>query len=225
MSEDTKVQIDIECPFCHSHITLRKKKDLEEKVFGCPHCHETLNVLFHVEEIPQTYEIISDEEVKEKKQKTIYKKSSSNGDVKYEVNSSGNKSGESDYHNDLYNDDKKSNQKPKRHFKGHVFLTHIRWFGLYKQKYPLYEGKTTVGRYDLESPSDIAIKGDGTMSRQSVVITIEDEDGDFVFKLKVMNTTNAVKVNNIQIKEGRSVYLEFGDIIVMGNTKLKFDNQ
>lgn len=224
MSEDTKVQIDIECPFCHSHITLRKKKDLEEKVFDCPHCHKTLNVLFHVEETPQTYEIISDEEAIEKKKKTIYKKNNSNCESKHKVEAHGNKGGESNHHYDLYEDDNKAGQKPKRHFRGHVFLTHIKWFGLIKQKYPLYDGKTIIGRYDLESPSDIAIKGDSTMSRQSVAISIEDEDGDFVFKLKVMNATNPVKVNSIQIKEGRSTYIEFGDIIVMGNTKFKFDN-
>lgn len=210
MSEDTKVQIDIECPFCHSQITLRKKKDLDEKVFDCPHCHKTLNVLFHVEETPQTYEIISDEEAIEKKKKTIYKNNNTNC--------------ESNQHYDLYEDDNKAEQKPKRRFRGHVFLTHIKWFGLIKQKYPLYDGKTIIGRYDLESQSDIAIKGDSTMSRQSVAISIEDENGVFVFKLKVMNATNAVKVNNIQIKEGRSTYLEFGDIIVMGNSKFKFDN-
>jgi hypothetical protein len=225
MSEDTKVQIDIRCPFCSSHITLRKKKNLKEKAFACPRCHKTINALFHVEEHPQTCEIISDEEAKEKKNKTIYKTANSKEESKPKPEAHGASDDEPNYHYDIYNDDKKVEQRPKRRFRGRVFLTHIRFFGLIKHKYPLYDEKTIIGRYDLELPSDIAIKGDSTMSRQSVAITIEDEYGEFVFKLKVMNATNVVKVNNVQIKEGHSTYLEFGDTIVMGNSTFVFDKQ
>ena len=115
--------------------------------------------------------------------------------------------------------------RPKRQIRGRAFLTHIRWLGLYNQKYPLYGGKTIVGRYDEENQSDIAIKGDIMMSRRSIAISIEDEDGEFVFKLKVLRAANPVKVNDIQIKEGHTTYIENGDIILLGKSKFKFENQ
>lgn len=92
------------------------------------------------------------------------------------------------------------------------------------QKFQLYEGTTTVGRFDEDTPSDISIRGDETMSRRSIAIIIEEEDGIFDFKLRVLNATNKVKVNDKMIKEGAEVYLEFGDLIMLGNSKFKFDN-
>ena len=89
----------------------------------------------------------------------------------------------------------------------------------------MYGGKTIVGRYDEENQSDIAIKGDIMMSRRSIAISIEDEDGEFVFKLKVLRAANPVKVNDIQIKEGHTTYIENGDIILLGKSKFKFENQ
>ena len=65
---------------------------------------------------------------------------------------------------------------------------------------------------------------DETMSRRSIAIIIEEEDGIFDFKLRVLNATNKVKVNDKIIKEGAEVYLEFGDLIMLGNSKFKFDN-
>ena len=68
------------------------------------------------------------------------------------------------------------------------------------------------------------IRGDETMSRKSIAIIIEEEDGIFDYKLKVLNATNKVKVNDQRVKEGAEVYLDFGDIIMLGNSKFKFDN-
>lgn len=223
MPIETKVQMDIICPYCKGQITICKKRDTVEKSFACPACHKLLHVLFHVNETPQTYEFLKDDEDTDlsldKKKKTVYKKNI-NGASFHE---NGNK-----YHDNYDENDDEDEvvpRKRKRHFRGHVYLTHIKWFGLNNEKYPLSEGKTIIGRYDPESPSDISIKGDSTMSRQSAAIVIEDEEGEFTFKLKVLSATNAVKVNDVQIKEGHSTYLEFGDIIIMGNTKFKFDNQ
>ena len=53
---------------------------------------------------------------------------------------------------------------------------------------------------------------------------IEEEDGVFDYKLKVLNALNKVKVNDQRVKEGAEVYLDFGDIIMLGNSKFKFDN-
>lgn len=98
------------------------------------------------------------------------------------------------------------------------------WFGLRNQKYQLFEGTTTIGRYDEIDISDIMIRGDETMSRKSAAIIIEEEDGIYDYKLRVLNATNKVTVNNQRIKEGSETYLDFGDIIILGNSKFKFDN-
>lgn len=98
------------------------------------------------------------------------------------------------------------------------------WFGLRNQKYQLFEGTTTIGRYDEIDISDIMIRGDETMSRKSAAIIIEEEDGIYDYKLKVLNATNKVTVNNQRIKEGSETCLDFGDIIILGNSKFKFDN-
>lgn len=62
------------------------------------------------------------------------------------------------------------------------------------------------------------------MSRKSVAISIEEVDGIFDYKLKVLHATNKVKVNDKRIKEGAETFLDFGDIIMLGNSKFKFDN-
>ncbi len=54
------------------------------------------------------------------------------------------------------------------------------------------------------------------MSRKSAAIIIEEEDGIYDYKLKVLNATNKVTVNNQRIKEGSETYLDFGDIIILG---------
>ena len=46
----------------------------------------------------------------------------------------------------------------------------------------------------------------------------------FDYKLKVLHATNKVKVNDKRIKEGAETFLDFGDIIMLGNSKFKFDN-
>ena len=171
MSVETKVQMEIICPFCKGQITICKKRETIEKSFACPACHKLLHVLFHVNENPQTYDFIQDNEdaeaALEKKKKTVYKKNVT-GDDSYE------KVKKRQVYYDDTEEDVEAPPKRKRHFRGHVYLTHIKWFGLNNEKYPLSEGKTIIGRYDPESPSDISIKGDSTMSRQSVAIMIDE---------------------------------------------------
>ena len=127
-------------------------------------------------------------------------------------------------YNDIDDEDDDFFPKKRHRLRERIFLTHITWFGLRNQKFQLYEGTTTVGRFDEDTPSDISIRGDETMSRRSIAIIIEEEDGIFDFKLRVLNATNKVKVNDKMIKEGAEVYLEFGDLIMLGNSKFKFDN-
>ena len=78
---------------------------------------------------------------------------------------------------------------------------------LLNKDFPLREGRNIIGREDASAPSDISIKGDKTMSRRSVQID--------------MNTTE----NGSVLMNGESVSLNFGDTIVMGTTKFRFDRQ
>ena len=215
---------------------MKKKVEVTSKTLTCPNncCGKELKLVFDVTKDPQTYQVITGEQKSDipSKNKTIYKKKNDFGE---DVNAGTHKKetiyGKKDKHktpHNVYNDidDEEDDIFPKkRHrLRERVFLTHITWFGLRNQKFQLYEGTTTVGRFDEDTPSDISIRGDETMSRRSIAIIIEEEDGIFDFKLRVLNATNKVKVNDKIIKEGAEVYLEFGDLIMLGNSKFKFDN-
>lgn len=230
---DTKVVIEVICPHCHSKLMMKKKIEVSSKIVKCIGCGQDLHIIFDVSKSPQTYQIIEEsiEDNGKKKGDTIYKKNVDSADE-----SNVNQKKKTIYwkkkHNTSHNayndieDDEEEEIKPKkrRRLRERIYLTHITWFGLRNQRFQLYEGTTTIGRYDEDDTSDIMIRGDDTMSRKSVAIIIEEEDGVFEYKLKVLNATNKVKVNDRRVKEGTEVYLDFGDIIMLGNSKFKFDN-
>ena len=87
----------------------------------------------------------------------------------------------------------------------------------------LSEGRNTIGRYDEDVNSDIAIKNDPSMSRRSVEIYVLHSMKGYEFKLTVLKATNPVLHNGHPIADGESVSLNFGDSIVMGKTKFRFD--
>ena len=233
---DTKVIIEVVCPHCHSKLMMKKKPEVTSKVVKCPGngCGKELHIVFDVTKDPQTYQII-DEKIEGKKKKkgdTIYGKSASS-EEEFDIGAGKKKTvyGKDKHktphnvYNDMDDDDEEEIKPKKKHrLRERIYLTHITWFGLRNQRFQLYEGTTTIGRYDEDDTSDIMIRGDETMSRRSVAIIIEEEDGIFDYKLKVLNATNKVKVNDQRVKEGSVVYLDFGDIIMLGNSKFKFDN-
>ena len=233
---DTKVIVEVICPYCQSKVMMKKKVEVSSLTFNCPEksCGKKLHVVFDVAKDPQTYEILDDSDVnaKKKKEETVYKKVKDSeedidiGAQKKKTIYEKNKHNTShNIYNDLDEDDDDEVKPKKRHrLRERIYLTHITWFGLKNQRFQLYEGTTTIGRYDEEDASDIMIRGDDTMSRKSVAIIIEEEDGVFDYKLKVLNALNKVKVNDQRVKEGAEVYLDFGDIIMLGNSKFKFDN-
>lgn len=91
------------------------------------------------------------------------------------------------------------------------------------KKYPLGNGLTTIGRYDDDRPSDISLKGDSFISRRSIEIDTRMSESGYTFKLTVMNATNAVLLNGAAMKPGDSVFLNFGDIITLGKTRIRFE--
>lgn len=96
------------------------------------------------------------------------------------------------------------------------------WRGLYNRKtYFLHEGDNYIGREDEEQPSEVSLK-DAYASRRSVKINVALGEKGNSYKLTVENATNPVLVNGAVQAVGNSVYLNFGDTIVLGNTTIIF---
>ena len=58
---------------------------------------------------------------------------------------------------------------------------------------------------------------------KSVEIEVKRTDRGYSFKLNVLKATNPVLHNNNPLLEGESVSLNFGDGIIMGQTRFRFD--
>lgn len=230
---ETKVVIDIFCIHCGSKIQIQKKVSQTQCKLLCPACKKGLHILFDTEQDPQTYSFLSvnpqasdskstkenvveeqplsEAEKKAKKDKTIYKKD------KKKAHSYEDIPGEED------EEERQHKNRPK--LRESLFLIRKKFLGLVAERYKLSEGQTIVGRDDDEAPSDISISGDDTISRRSISINIVPDDYGFDYILKVLNAANPVKVNGKQVRVGEKVYLDLGDIITIGHTNLKFDNQ
>ena len=178
MNEDIKIEVEVICPFCKSRIMLRKKKNVSTVRLNCPSCDKELSVSFDINVSPQTYKI-NEEDVKSKRGKTIYGKTTEKNDD-FEEDSSKtrmhrditrNSSGK--YHREEPEEAEETviQHKRKKPLREKIYLTQLKWFGIKDQKFSLFEGKTVIGRDDPEAPSDISISGDESMSRRSVLIT------------------------------------------------------
>lgn len=104
--------------------------------------------------------------------------------------------------------------------KGKLVLLRKGWMN---KDYPLGLGQNVVGRYDEEDMPDIAVKKDNTVSRRSVRITVEQTIKGYTFKLTVLKATNPVLHNNLPLSIGESISLNFGDTLILGKTKFRFE--
>lgn len=104
--------------------------------------------------------------------------------------------------------------------RGRLVLLRRGWLN---KNYPLGPGRHVVGRYDENEMPDIAVKNDSTVSRRSVRIDVTHESNGFIFKLTVLNATNPVLHNSNPLAKGEAVSLNFGDTIVLGKTKFRFE--
>lgn len=94
------------------------------------------------------------------------------------------------------------------------------WGRLFSNKhYPLKPGTHYIGRRNVAEPSDIQLD-DQFVSRRSVSIEVMPQGEGLTYKLVVLKATNPVLVNNVEILAGNSIYLNFGDTITMGKTRL-----
>lgn len=94
--------------------------------------------------------------------------------------------------------------------------------GWFNKDFALPIGKHVIGRYDKDFPSDISIKDDVTMSRRSVIIEVSQGEKGYSFKMTVLKATNPVLHNNRPLGEGECISLNYGDCIILGNTKFRF---
>ena len=85
--------------------------------------------------------------------------------------------------------------------------------------YPLSEGTVVIGRQDANVPSDISIKDDPYIS----IETMREPSGNCAFRLRVLKTTNPVKLNDMSLVAGSDTFLNFGDIITLGHTKFRLE--
>ena len=96
------------------------------------------------------------------------------------------------------------------------------WGGLFNRKtYTLHEGENYIGREDQDAPSDVSIKDDYA-SRRSVKIDVLPGNKGYSYKLTILKATNSILVNGQSLSTGNSLYLNYGDTIVLGNTTLIF---
>lgn len=94
--------------------------------------------------------------------------------------------------------------------------------GFLRKNFDLKVGSNIIGRRDADCHSDIEFD-DPTMSRRSANLVVSiNEKGGFFFELKVLNATNPVLVNGQEYHVDDSIYLNYGDTIVMGRTTIRF---
>lgn len=102
----------------------------------------------------------------------------------------------------------------------------LNWGGfLLKNKYQLTPGEHIIGRKDPVKKSSLMIN-DKYASSRSIridVIPVDENQSGFLYKLTVLKATNPVYHNNKELAEGSGLYLEYGDIIILGKTQLTFN--
>ena len=99
-----------------------------------------------------------------------------------------------------------------------IYKAKITWGGfLRKKEYELHIGENWIGRKDAELPSDIAVN-DSYMSRRSVCIEVISKQSEFFFKMTVRRATNTVRLNGKDLAEGQAIFLNYDDVITLGNT-------
>lgn len=101
-------------------------------------------------------------------------------------------------------------------------LVQIRGFLRTNVSHPLKMGDNIIGQYDLEKPSNIMIK-DNTISRQSVNIKVDYDEGTLDYRLCLLRSKNPVLLNGNPVQLGEERYLKFGDTIVLGQTNFRFE--
>lgn len=99
--------------------------------------------------------------------------------------------------------------------------------GLFRKNivHSLVTGENTIGRCDSAQPSQIMVRGDGSISRRSVSIQVKPQGDGKVYLLRVLKSANPVLLQGRVLAQGEEAYLNFGDIIQLGRTKFRFEKE
>ena len=83
----------------------------------------------------------------------------------------------------------------------------------------LHLGANTIGMFDPQSPSDIMIEGDRTISHRSVTIMVESVGRCYKYLLTVNRAKNPVCLMGKNLSEGTSLYIQPNQEFVLGKTR------
>lgn len=83
----------------------------------------------------------------------------------------------------------------------------------------LHLGANTIGMFDPQSPSDIMIEGDRTISHRSITITVESVGSSYKYLFTVNRSKNPVCLSGKPIAEGTSIYIQPNQEFVLGRTR------
>ena len=83
----------------------------------------------------------------------------------------------------------------------------------------LHLGANTIGMFDPQSPSDIMIEGDRTISHRSITITVESVGSSYKYLFTVNRSKNPVYLSGKPIAEGTSIYIQPNQEFVLGRTR------
>lgn len=97
------------------------------------------------------------------------------------------------------------------------------WGGIFNRKSFCINSvrEYSIGRTDDIERSDISIN-DEYASRRSAVIKVIPKAGSCMYQFTVKKASNPVLVNGKALESGESIYLNYGDTILMGETTLTF---
>lgn len=92
---------------------------------------------------------------------------------------------------------------------------------LLKKRFALRPGTYLIGRTDDREPSDVSLD-DKYASRRSLQIEVVTAAEGRLYRLTVNKAKNPVLLNGRELREHDAVFLNYGDIIKIGTTLLKF---
>lgn len=183
----------IVCPEC-SFSLVEKTSKIGNYKWVCPHCNTIVGFV-----------VVNLEQVEEQKEQP-------NQDASIE---------------DPVGSKEEKEESPKPHTKkidneNLCNLGELAWGGFFSRKhYPLRVGTIYIGRKDDGEPSDLQLE-DSYVSRRSALLEVLSSDKGFLFKLTVKHASNPVYVNSSEISVGNSIYLNYGDVLIFGKTKMTF---
>lgn len=182
----------IVCPEC-SFCLVEKTSKIGNYKWVCPHCNTIVGFV-----------VVNPEQVEEQKEQL-----NQDASIEEPVGSK---------------EAKEESSKPhtKKIYENLCNLGELTWGGFFSRKhYPLRVGSIYIGRKDDGEPSDLQLE-DSYVSRRSALLEVLSSDKGFLFKLTVKHASNPVYVNSSEISVGNSIYLNYGDVLIFGKTKMTF---